>query len=163
MKCAIRMSCAILLAVALHSAAQAGPPDACSFLSASDWSAALGRQVTGGKSSVVDNPQSTTSMCAYMAGSLMIVYTVNQLPNAEAANMEFSEQLDNSRGRDQQKTVTEAGLGDAAFSSTTADGNSIELMALHGSRVIDIGLVGAGSAAIPRDRIRSQMQKALAH
>jgi hypothetical protein len=159
----LRMACIVLVVLSGYSLAHAGPPDSCKFLSTSDWSAAIGRPVTGGQISLVDNPQSTTSMCTYMAGGLFVVVTVNQLPTAEAAKKEFATQLDNSRSHDEgsQRTRVEAGLGESAFSA--ADRNSTALMALQGPRIINIGLVGAGAEAISHEQIRSLMHKALSH
>ena len=69
---------------------------------------------------------------------------MNQLPSAAAARAEFSEELSNSRGHDDensaQKTVLISGLGDGAFYA--ADGPAIGLTGLRGNFVISIGLVG---------------------
>jgi hypothetical protein len=163
---------AYVLIVALAArAAHATPPDACAFLSASDWSAALGRQVTGGTLSTVDNPESNTSSCLYRVGMTMIVFRVSQFPSATAAKKEFADQLDNSHSRDERaadssgatKSAPESGLGDGAFSSATTDGVVGELMAVQGSRIIDMGFVATKGTGLTHDKVRAMMQKALNH
>jgi hypothetical protein len=146
--------------------AQAAAPNACSFVTAAAWSAVLSRPVTGGRMSVVDNPASTTSSCMYQAGAMFITLQVNQLATAAAAQKEYAEQLDNSRTRDErasQRTTVESGIGDGAFSSAFTDGSEVEFTAFQGSRMVTIGLVGSGAAAVPHDRLRDLMQSTLKH
>lgn len=160
----------LVLGLVAHSA-RAALPDACSFLSANDWSAALGRPVTGGTLSTVDNPDSNTSSCLYRAGMTMIVFRVSQFPSASAAKKEYADQLDNSHSRDERsadtaaatKTAPETALGDAAFSSATTDGVIDELMAVQGPRIIDMGFVAIKGTSLTHDKVRSMMQKALGH
>jgi hypothetical protein len=101
----------------------------------------------------------------YRAGSLVISLSVNQLPSAAAARAEFSEELSNSRGHDDensaQKTVLISGLGDEAFYA--ADDPAIGLTGLRGNFVISIGLVGGGAASVPQERLRNLLQTALSH
>ena len=146
--------------------AQAAAPNSCSFVTAAAWSALLSRPVTGGTVSVVDNPASTASSCLYQAGAMFITLQVDQLATAAAAQKEYAEQLDNSRSRDErqsQHTTVESGIGDRAFSSAFSDGSEVEFTAVQESRIVTFGLVGAGAAAVPHDRLRGLMQSALTH
>lgn len=146
--------------------AQAAAPNACSFVTPAAWSAALSRPVTGGTMSVVNDPGSTASSCLYRAGAMLITLQVDQPATAADAKKEYADQLDNSRSRDErqsQHTTVESGIGDGAFSSAFADGSEVEFTAVLGSRIVSFGLVGAGAAAVPHDRLRGLMQSALTH
>ena len=146
--------------------AQSAAPNSCSFVTSAAWSALLSKPVSGGKTSVVDNPASTASSCLYQAGAMFISLQVNQLATAAAAQKEYAEELGNSRARDErdsQKTTLESGIGDGAFSSGFTNGSEVELTAVRGSRIVTFGLVGPGAAAVPHDRLRALMQSALDH
>jgi hypothetical protein len=153
-----------LLLGAWGLAAQAAAPNSCSVVTPAAWSAALSRPVTGGTMSVVNDPASTASSCMYRAGAMFITLQVDQRATAVDAKKEYAEQLDNSRSRDErqsQRTTLESGIGDGAFSSAFTDGSEVEFTALLGSRIVTFGLVGAGAAAVPHDRLRALMQSAL--
>jgi hypothetical protein len=146
--------------------AQAAAPNSCSFVTPAAWSAVLSRPVTGGAMSVVNDPASTASSCLYRAGAMLITLQVDQRATAPAAQKEYADQLDNSRSRDDrqsQHTTVEQGIGDGAFSSAFTDGSEVEFTAILGSRIVTFGLVGAGAAAVPHDRLRNLMQSALTH
>jgi hypothetical protein len=147
-------------------AAQAAAPNSCSFITPAGWSAVVSRPVTGGTMSVVNDPASTASSCLYQAGAMFITLQVDQRATAAAAQKEYAEQLDNSRSRDQrqsQHTTVESGIGDGAYSSAFTDGSEVEFTAVQGSRIVTFGLMGAGAAAVPHDRLRRLMQSALTH
>jgi hypothetical protein len=162
----VAISIAFLLQGSSVLVAQAAAPNSCSFVTSAAWSALLSRPVTGGTTSVVDNPASTASSCLYQAGAMFITVQVNQLATAAAAQKEYAEQLDNSRtrdDRDSQRTMVESGIGDGAFSSGFTNGSEVEFTAVRGARIVTFGLVGPGAAAVPRERLRDLMQSALAH
>jgi hypothetical protein len=141
--------------------ARADAPNACSFLTPALVSSALGKPVTGGNVSVVDHAGASASSCLYRAGMTMVIVSVDERGSAAAAMTEYNTQLDNSRGRDKegQKTVLEPGLGEAAFSGV--DGPALDITAVHGSRVFQLGVVGAQS--FPHEQLRSLMQTAISH
>jgi hypothetical protein len=166
--CSRRFAIAILLLLqgSRVLVAQAAAPNSCSFVTPTAWSTVLSRPVTGGAMSVVNDPASTASSCLYQAGAMFITLQVDQLATATAAQKEYAEQLDNSRSRDQrqsQRTTAEPGIGDGGFSSAFTDGSEVEFTAVLGSRIVTFGLVGAGAAAVPHDRLRALMQSALNH
>jgi hypothetical protein len=147
-------------------AAQAAAPNACSFITAAAWSAAISRPVTGGTMSVVNDPASTASSCLYQSGAMLVTLQVDQRATAAAAQKEYADQLGNSRSRDarqSQRTMLEAGIGDGAFSSAFTNGSEVEFTAVLGARIVSFGLIGAGAAAVPHDRLRGLMQSALSH
>jgi hypothetical protein len=153
-----------LLLGAAGAAAQAAAPNSCSFVTPAAWSTALSRPVTGGTTSVVNDPAATASSCLYRAGAMLITLQVDQRATAADAQKGYAEQLDNSRSRDQrqsQRTTLESGIGDGAFSSAFTDGSEVEFTAVLGSRIVTFGLVGAGAAAVPHDRLRALMLSAL--
>jgi hypothetical protein len=165
---ASRIALSLLLALQAGTVmvAQAGAPNSCGIVTPAAWAAALSRPVTGGKISVANDPAATASSCLYQSGAMFITVQVDQLPTAAAAQKEYSEQLANSRGRDQQhsqSTTLETGIGDAAFSSAFTDGTEVEFTAVRGSRLLTFGLVGPGAAAVPHDQLRGLMQTALDH
>src|ERR1700734_2917663 len=107
-------------------AAQGAAPNSCSFVTPAGWSAVVSRPVTGGTTSVVNDPAATASSCLYHAGAMLISVQVDQQATPAAAQKEYAEQLDNSRSRDQQQsqhTTVESGIGDGAFSSAFTDGS----------------------------------------
>jgi hypothetical protein len=162
----LSISIFILLQASGVLAAQAAAPNSCSFITPAAWSAVVSRPVTGGTTSVVDDPAATASACLYRAGTMLITLQVDQRATPAAAQKEYAEQLDNSRGRDErqsQHTTVESGIGDGAYSSAFADGSEVEFTAVQGSRIVTFGLVGAGAAAVPHDRLRALMQSALTH
>jgi hypothetical protein len=158
------LSFACMLAViTVGGTVRAGAPNSCSFLTPAAVSTAIGQPVTGGTQSVVNDPSSSTSICMYRAGSLLIILSVNQLPSAAAARTEFGNELDKSRSHDEdaaQKAVSVPGIGDGAFYS--ADGPALVWTGLRGSYVVSIAQVG-GAAAVPQDHMRGLLQTALSH
>jgi len=147
-------------------AAQAAAPNSCGLVTPAAWSAVVSRPVTGGTTSVVNDPASTASSCLYQAGAMFITVQVDQRSTPAAAQKEYAEQLDNSRGRDErdgQHTTVEPGIGDGAFSSAFTNGSEVEFTAVQGSRIVTFGLVGAGAVAVPHDRLRVLMQSTLIH
>jgi hypothetical protein len=162
---------AILVALSVSASwtARADAPSACKFLTTAGVSAALGKPVTGGTTSVVDHPGATASSCTYMAGTMMVLLSVDERGTAGAAMEEYHTQLDNSHIRDkdkkgapdEQKTVLEAGIGEGAFSDDMTDGSVLGITAVHGSRVFTIGIVGAKS--VPHERVRNLIQTAISH
>jgi hypothetical protein len=147
---------AIISLVSLVPALLFAPPNACALLTVAEVSAAVGKPVTGGTTSVVNDPQSISSNCGYQAGPLMIMVQVSQFPSAEAAKKEFADELGNAT----QHPVPETGVGDGAF--TTTIGPTIAgLMALRGPRIVGIAFVGPGAQSIPHDRVRALMVTAL--
>jgi hypothetical protein len=160
----------VALSVTAPWTAHADAPNACKFLTVATVSAALGKPVTaGGTQSVVDHPGASTSSCSYMAGTTIVLISVNELGTAAAALKEYNTQLDNSRVRekdkegapDAQKTVMLSGIGEGAFSDNMADSSEMDITAVHGSRVFLIGVVGAKS--FPQERLRGLMQTAISH
>jgi hypothetical protein len=155
----------VVLAAVSGSTVRAAAPNSCSFLTPAAVSGAIGQPVTGGTQSVINDPSSSTSICMYRAGSLVISLSVNQLPSAAAARAEFSDELSNSRSHDgensAQKTVLISGIGDGAFYAV--DGPAIGLTGLRGSFVIGIALLGSGAVAVPQERLRNLLQTALSH
>jgi hypothetical protein len=105
---------AILVALSVTASwtARADAPSACKFLTTAAVSAALGKPVTGG----------TASSCTYMAGTMMVLLSVDERGTAGAAMEEYHTQLDNSHIRDkdkkgapdEQKTVLDYHCPDAA-------------------------------------------------
>ena len=154
----------VVLAALSSATVHAAAPNSCIFLTPAAVLRAIGQPVTGGTQSVVNDPSSSTSICMYRAGSLLISLSVNQLSSAAAARAEFSDELSNSRSHDEnsaQKTALISGLGDGAFYA--ADGPAIGLTGLRGSFVISIGLLGSGAAAVPQERLHDLLQTALSH
>jgi hypothetical protein len=150
--------------------ARADAPNACKFLTTAAVSTALGQPVTaGGTMSVVDHPGASASSCTYMAGTVIVLISVDERGNAAAAMTEYKTQIDNSHIRDQdkkgqsdeQKTVLEPGIGQGAFSDDMVDGSELSITAVNGSRVFMIGIVGAKS--VPHERVRNLMQNAISH
>jgi hypothetical protein len=155
----------IVLTTVDSSAASALAPNSCSFLTVAAVAGAIGQPVTGGIQSVVNDPSSSTSICMYRAGGLVISLSVNQFPSAAAARAEFSEELSNSPGHGDensaQKTIPISGVGDGAFDAV--DGPAIEMTGVRGSFVIGIALVGNGATAVPQEGLRNLLQTALSH
>jgi hypothetical protein len=150
-------------------AARADAPGACTFLTTAVVSGALGKPVTGGNMSMVDHPGASKSTCTYMAGTTIVVLSVDERGSAAAAMQEYNTQLDNSCSRERdgaaggKKTVLEPGMGESAFSDTMVDGSELEVTAVHGSRVFLLGIVGAGAGSLPHERVRSLVQAAISH
>jgi hypothetical protein len=162
----LAISVLLLLQGGMAFVAEAAAPNSCGLITPAAWSAVLSRPVTGGTTSVVNDPASTASSCLYQAGQMFVTVQVNQLATAAAAQKEYAEQLSNSRVRDEresQRTTVESSIGEGAFSSAAANGSEVEFTAVQGLRVVTLGLVGAGAAAVPHDRLRALMQSALAH
>lgn len=138
-------------------------PNACALVTVAEVSAAVGQPVSGGKVSVVNAPQSMTSSCPYSAGSLMIQVRVSLYPSAGEAQKEFSDRLQNSRDHDDasQKTTAESGVGEGAYSATRSVPAVAEWTAVHGPRIISIGILGQGATTVPRDRLRGFILAAL--
>jgi hypothetical protein len=151
--------------VGVSIAAHAAAPNSCSFLTPAAVSSAIGQPVSGGTQSVVNDPTSSTSICPYRAGALMITLSVNQLPSEAAAHAEYNDELSNSRSHDgdnpSQKTSLISGLGDGAFSAL--DGPAITVTGVRGRYVIGISLLGDGASKIPQERLRALLQSALSH
>ncbi|MGD0505920.1 MAG: hypothetical protein ABSD02_24665 [Steroidobacteraceae bacterium] len=140
-----------------------GAPNACDFLSSADVTAAVGGAVTGGKISQVD-PTSGTASCMYTSAGLHIGVTVSQYPSADAARKQVANQLQDSRSGDGagQKTSVEAGVGDAAFSSTMTEGMEMTVgVVAHGPVTVMIAITGKGAAAIAHDRFHALLAKAV--
>jgi hypothetical protein len=99
----------------------------------------------------------------------MVVLIVDERGSAAAAMKEYNSQLDDSRdrdkgkkgARDEQKTILESGIGEGAFSDDMTDGSVLGITAVHGSRVYQVGIVGAGS--IPHERVHALMRAAVSH
>jgi hypothetical protein len=99
----------------------------------------------------------------YVSGALRISVTVHEYPSGAQARQEVANQLQDARGHDGpgQKTTVEAGVGDAAFSSTLSEGFEMSsAMSAHGPVTVLVGIVGKGAAAIPHDRLRALMARA---
>ena len=96
---------AILVALSVTASwtARADAPSACKFLTTAAVSAALGKPVSGGTTSVIDHPGATASSCTYMAGTMMVLLSVDERGTAGAAMEEYHTQLDNSHIRDKDK------------------------------------------------------------
>jgi hypothetical protein len=117
-------------------------PDACALLTVAELSAAVGKPVSVGTPSVADNG---TVQCMYSFGGLdQIGVEIWQAPSAAEA-----------------KTTVESGLGEGAFASTMDLGGmkAIGLSAVHGARFITISAIS--HHAVPLDRLRGLMLKAL--
>jgi hypothetical protein len=155
----------VVLLAAGASTVHAAAPNSCAFLTPAAVSGAVGRPVTGGVVSIVNDPSSSTSNCMYRAGELIISLSVNQLPSAAAARAEFNDELDNSRSRDErdpaQQTALIPGLGDGAFYAI--DGPAIAMTGVSGNLVITIALLGPGAGAVPQEHLHSLLQAALSH
>jgi hypothetical protein len=159
----------LVLAVNAPWAAYADAPDSCKFLTPAVVSTALGKPVTGGTMSVVDHSGASASSCTYRAGMVMVLLSVDERGTPAAAMKEYKSQLDDSRGRDtekkgssdEQKTVLEPGIGEGAFSDDMTNGSVLAITAVHGSRIFQVGIVGAGS--ISHERVRALIQTAISH
>jgi hypothetical protein len=104
----------------------------------------------------------SASSCSYMAGMTFVIVMVDERGSAAAALQEYNTQLDNSRIREDRgegKTVIVSGVGEGAFADDAPDGSMLGLIALHGSRVFNIGIMGA--KGISPATVRSLMQTAL--
>ena len=157
------IAAAAMLGMSASPTAQAAP-NACGFLSVADVSAATGGAVTGGKISQVD-PTSGTASCMYMSATLRISVIVHQYPTGADARKEVASQLKDSREHDGAGQITrvEAGVGDAAFSSTLNAGfETSSAMFAHGAMTVLIGITGKGAATIPHDQLRLLIAKAAA-
>jgi hypothetical protein len=53
--------------------------------------------------------------------------------------------------------------GVAFVAEAAANGSEVEFTAVQGLRVVTLGLIGAGAAAVPHERLRALMQSALTH
>jgi hypothetical protein len=84
-----------------------------------------------------------------------------QAPSAAEALKKFSTELKGTRDQPSYKTTVESGLGEGAFASTRDLGRTkiIGLSAVHGSRFITISAYS--EHAVPLDRLRGLMLKAL--
>jgi hypothetical protein len=152
---------AAVLGVSAGGIARAAP-NACGFLSVADVAAVTGGTVTGGKISQLD-PTVGTASCMYTSGALQIGVIVHQYSSGAEAQKEVASQLKDSRAHDDagQKTTVEAGVGDAAFSSTMSGGFEMSAaMSAHGPITVQITIVGKGSASIPHERLRALIAKA---
>jgi hypothetical protein len=159
----------IALSVTATWTARADAPSACKFLTTAAVSAALGKPVSGGTTSVIDHPGATASSCMYTAATILVLLNVDERGTAGAAMEEYHTQLDDSHMRDkdkkgasdEQKTVLESGIGEGAFSDDMTNGSVRDITAVHGSRVFKIGIIGAGS--VPHERLRNLIQTAISH
>ena len=159
----------IILVLTMSAAwtARADAPDSCKFLTPAIVSTALGKPVTGGTVSMVDHSGASMSSCTYRAGMTLVLLSVDERGTAAAAMKEYNSQLADSRGRDtekkgspdEQKTVLEPGIGEGAFADDMTNGSVLALTAVHGSRIFQVGIVGASS--IPHERVRNLMQTAV--
>jgi hypothetical protein len=159
----------ITLSITATYTAHADAPSACKFLTPAAVSAALGKPVSGGIVSTVDHSGATASSCMYMAGATIVVLRVDERGTAGEATKEYGSQLDDSHAKDkdkkgssdEQKTVLEAGIGEAAFSDDTTNGSVRDITAVHGSRIFKLGLVGG--ASVPHEQLRNLMLTAVSH
>ena len=149
---------------------RADAPNACKFLTTAAVSTALGKPVTGGgTTSVVDHVGATMSSCMYMAGQAMVLLAVDERGTANVAMQAYHSELEDSRSNDktkkgasdEQKTTLEDGIGDGAFSNDMTNGSVTSMTAVNGSRLIKLGIIGAGP--LPHERVRTLMQAALSH
>jgi hypothetical protein len=94
----------VTLSCTVPWSARADAPNACKFLTTAAVSSALGQPVTtGGTMSVVDHPGASASSCSYMAGTIIVLISVDERGNAAEAMKEYKTQIDDSRIRDQDK------------------------------------------------------------
>lgn len=167
----VSLSKAILFGIALFAGlsrpAAAAPPSACRFLTPEAVSAAIGKPVAGGKISGVDHPGATASSCLYLATPIAVVLIVDERDTAQAAMQEYRTELADSQAKDkdtkgasdEQKTVLEPGMGEAAFSDDTTNGSLRGITAVHGSLILKLGIMGGPS--VPHEQMRGLMRTAL--
>jgi hypothetical protein len=128
------------------------PPDSCKFVSVAEVTELIGKAVGGGQQSVVDNPKSLTSSCAYtVSGIPTVIVLVGDYQSPGVAKKEFTHQMGNS-----PDNKAETGIGDSAF-LTSAD--VLSITAVQGPRLATIAIVGGDPAL--HDRLHALMVKAL--
>lgn len=146
------------------------PPDACTFLTVDQVSAALGTPVTsGGKISTVDHVGATVSSCMWMAGRTIVVLAVDQRGTTDAATSAYRTQLADSQSKskdtkgasDEQRTTLESGIGEGAYAEDRSDGSILGLTAVHGTRVFTLAALDAPS--LPHEKLRNLMQTVVSH
>jgi hypothetical protein len=139
-------------------------PNACAVLTTAQVSAAIGKPVTGGTMSMVDNPKSVTASCVYQSGALMIIVMVGDYPTPAAAKKQLADDLANSKSHDDasQKTTAEPSVADGGFSVMMGSGATAmpSFAAVRGVREITIGLSGPG---VTVDQLRALTLTALSH
>jgi len=128
------------------------PPNSCKFVSVAEVTELIGKAVGGGQISLVDNPKSLTSSCAYtVAGRPTVMVLVADYPSAAAAKQEFVTERGNSKDN-----AAETGIGDGAFWTTVG---ALSITAVQGQRLATIAIVGGAPSL--HDRLHSLMVKAL--
>jgi hypothetical protein len=136
-------------------------PDACALLTLADLTAAIGQPVLGG------NPSQTGDgggQCMYGYGTMnQIGVELFQFPTPAAAQSKYASELKDAQQGDKatQKTTVESGVGDGAFSTTAKMGTMavVNWSAVRGTKVYH--LVSMGQVAVPNDRMRALMLKAI--
>ena len=146
------------IAIAILSVAQSAS-DACALLTAAEISAAVGQTVSAGQTSVSGDG---TVACSYGYGSLnQFGVEIWQAPSAAEAQKKLAHDLQESRNQSSHKTTEESGVGEGAFAWTMELGTMrmVTLSAVHGPRFLRIGAIS--DHAVPLDRLRALMLKAL--
>jgi hypothetical protein len=143
---------AVLASVMAMGGRSGAPPNSCKFVSVAEVTELIGKPVGGGQISVVDNPKSLTSTCAYTVGGIpTVIVMVADYPSAAAAKQELATEQSNS-----QDNKTETGVGDVAFWTSVG---AMQITAVQGQRLATIAVVGG--APTLHDRVHSLIVKAL--
>jgi hypothetical protein len=117
---------AVLASVMAMGGRSGAPPNSCKFVSVAEVTELIGKPVGGGQISVVDNPKSLTSTCAYTVGGIpTVIVMVADYPSAAAAKQELATEQANSNDN-----KTETGVGDAAFWTSVG---ALQITAVEGS------------------------------
>jgi hypothetical protein len=129
------------LASAVTGAAAPGP---CDLVSRAAASAILEAPVTKMEPGTPERDEDTGGMrtlCAYMAGTRMLMVVREVFASAAAAKEATTKELVTDRLEDEHSTVTEApGLGDKAYWATTP--HAAEWVVIKGSSVLGVTLGG---------------------
>jgi hypothetical protein len=102
----------------------------------------------------------------WLAGKTAVVLIVDERGTAAAAMAAYRTQLPDSQSKSkdapgEQKTTPESGIGDGAYAEDRTDGSMVGITAVHGTRVLSLGALGAGT--LPHEKLRNLMQTAVAH
>lgn len=151
-----------MLGVAGATAAN-GASNVCALVTLDEVSFAIGAPAAGGRL-VSTDPATGMRSCPYSAGVLTIVVAVRPFESSDKARDAFTADLHNLQAHEgeAQRTTVEKGVGGGAYwVATNAGLDSIGWTALHGRELVMIAVVGQGAIAVPRERLRGLMQKAL--
>jgi hypothetical protein len=126
------------------AAAGVSAPGPCDLVSKDAASALLEAPVTKMEPGGPERDEDTGGMrtlCAYMAGTRMLIVVREVFASGAAAQAATTKELVNDRLEDEKSTVTEvSGLGDKAYWATTP--HAAEWVVVKGSSVVGVTLGG---------------------